>query len=63
MLFADKFLGFERATAISTKSAAAIVEAAIDFGQSDDITVVTVERLETSGARVLSENFPRSEPV
>jgi serine phosphatase RsbU (regulator of sigma subunit) len=39
-----ELLGFERARELSTQSAAAIVEAAILFGQSDDITVVTVER-------------------
>ncbi len=31
--------------AISTKSAAAIVAEAVEFGQEDDITVVTIERL------------------
>jgi len=37
--------GFDRALAISSQSASAIAEAAVNFGQSDDITVVTVERL------------------
>ena len=36
--------GFERAKAISTQPAAAIVDAAVKFGQSDDITVVTIQR-------------------
>jgi len=36
--------GFERAMAISTKPASAIVEAAKKFGQEDDITVVTITR-------------------
>jgi serine phosphatase RsbU (regulator of sigma subunit) len=40
-----ELFGFERGQQISTRSAAAIVEAARHFGQSDDITVVTVERL------------------
>jgi len=37
--------GFERARAMSSTSAFEVVEAAVKFGQSDDITVVTVERL------------------
>jgi serine phosphatase RsbU (regulator of sigma subunit) len=40
-----ELFGFERAKAMSQASAADIVEAAVNFGQSDDITVVTVERL------------------
>jgi hypothetical protein len=39
-----ELFGFERARAVSTKPAAAIVEAARKFGQQDDITVVTIER-------------------
>jgi len=39
-----ELFGFERAQALSTQSAAAIVDAAKQFGQEDDITVVTVER-------------------
>jgi serine phosphatase RsbU (regulator of sigma subunit) len=42
-----ELFGFDRVKAISTKSAAAIAEAAVQFGQSDDITVVTIERLTT----------------
>jgi hypothetical protein len=40
-----ELFGFERGKAISTQPAAAIVEAARQFGQEDDITVVTIERL------------------
>jgi hypothetical protein len=36
--------GFDRAKAISMKPAAAIAQAAVDFGQADDITVVTIQR-------------------
>jgi len=36
--------GFERARAMSSASASEVVEAAVKFGQSDDITVVTIER-------------------
>jgi len=39
-----ELFGFERAKAISREPAAAIVEAAVEFGQDDDITVVTIER-------------------
>jgi serine phosphatase RsbU (regulator of sigma subunit) len=39
-----EMFGFERARAISTKSAAQIAEAAGEFGQRDDITVLIVER-------------------
>jgi hypothetical protein len=42
-----ELFGFERAKGISTKSAAAIVAEAVDFGQEDDITVVTIKRLPT----------------
>ena len=40
-----ELFGFERARAISKRSAAAIVAEAVGFGQEDDITVVTIERL------------------
>jgi sigma-B regulation protein RsbU (phosphoserine phosphatase) len=39
-----ELFGFERAQALSTQPAAAIVEAAQKFGQEDDITVVTIAR-------------------
>ena len=39
-----ELFGFERAKAISTEPAATIVEAAKNFGQEDDITVVAVAR-------------------
>jgi phosphoserine phosphatase RsbU/P len=39
----DELFGFERTRAISRQPAAVIAEAARVFGQSDDITVVTVE--------------------
>ncbi|MGH9607372.1 MAG: PP2C family protein-serine/threonine phosphatase [Terracidiphilus sp.] len=40
-----ELFGFERTRAISTESAAAIAQAAQDFGQEDDITVLTLTRL------------------
>jgi len=39
-----ELLGFERGLKLSTQPAAAIVEAAIQFGQQDDITVVAIQR-------------------
>ncbi|WP_058186071.1 PP2C family protein-serine/threonine phosphatase [Terracidiphilus gabretensis] len=42
---AGELFGFDRAQAISTHTATAITKAAIDFGQEDDITVATIERL------------------
>lgn len=39
-----ELFGFERAKAISGEPAAMIAEAAVRFGQADDITVVTIER-------------------
>jgi sigma-B regulation protein RsbU (phosphoserine phosphatase) len=41
----NELFGFERGKSISTLPAAAIVEAAKKFGQEDDITVVTIERV------------------
>jgi serine phosphatase RsbU (regulator of sigma subunit) len=48
-----ELFGFERAGKISTQDAAAIAEAAVRFGQCDDITVVTIERKRV-GAEVKS---------
>lgn len=45
-----ELLGFDRAAAMSQEPAGAIVRAAVEFGQSDDITVVTIERLATARA-------------
>jgi hypothetical protein len=42
-----ELFGFDRAKAISTKAAVAIADAAVQFGQSDDITIITIERLAT----------------
>jgi sigma-B regulation protein RsbU (phosphoserine phosphatase) len=40
-----ELFGFERGKTISTQPAATIVQAAKHFGQQDDITVVTIERV------------------
>jgi serine phosphatase RsbU (regulator of sigma subunit) len=45
-----ELFGFERAREISVQSAAAIAATAAKFGQSDDITVVTIKRLEETAA-------------
>jgi hypothetical protein len=52
---AGELFGFDRVRAISTESADAIVEKAVEFGQSDDITVVTVERLSSNSVSALHE--------
>lgn len=39
-----ELFGFDRAKAISRESAATVADAAVQFGQTDDITVVTIER-------------------
>lgn len=51
-----ELFGFERARGISMESAEAIAEKAVQFGQADDITVVTIERLASSGAAALDLN-------
>jgi stage II sporulation SpoE-like protein len=56
-----ELFGFERAKAISTSPASAIVEAAVEFGQEDDITVVTIERL--AAHDLLMRNAPLSAPA
>ena len=43
-----ELLGFDRTAAISKDSAERIAQAAQDFGQDDDITVVTLTRLPSS---------------
>lgn len=58
-----ELFGFERAQAISIEPAAAIAETAVRFGQSDDITVVTIERLATSEASDPLKNAPMLAPA
>jgi hypothetical protein len=53
-----ELFGFDRAKAMSTNSAAAIAEAAVTFGQEDDITVVTIERLASQEFSPLQEPLP-----
>jgi hypothetical protein len=53
-----ELFGFERGRAISVQPAAAIVQAAMQFGQEDDITVVTIERL-VSGEGSISPDTAR----
>jgi hypothetical protein len=53
-----ELFGFERARAISTKSAAAIAAEAVGFGQEDDITVVTIERSPAHAFSVQSLSAP-----
>ena len=56
----SELFGFDRAKAMSTKSAAAIAKAAVEFGQEDDITVVTIERLASHDFSLRTEPLPAS---
>jgi hypothetical protein len=58
-----ELFGFDRARTISTQPAGAIVEAAVRFGQSDDITVVTIERLPTGESPATVRNAPTHAPA
>jgi len=58
-----ELFGFERGQQISTRPAAAIVEAAKRFGQSDDITVVTIERLATGQESTIGHIEPVLAPA
>jgi serine phosphatase RsbU (regulator of sigma subunit) len=55
-----ELFGFERTAALSTESAEKIAQAAQDFGQEDDITVLTLTRLAAAAAPVVEV---RSEPL
>ena len=54
-----ELFGFDRAKEISMKPAAAIAKTAVEFGQEDDITVVTIERLANSRAA----DSPSASPI
>jgi serine phosphatase RsbU (regulator of sigma subunit) len=58
-----ELFGFDRAKAISTKTTAAIADAAVKFGQSDDITVVAIERLVTNEAPITLISAPIPAPA
>ncbi len=58
-----ELFGFDRARTISMQPAAAIVDAAVRFGQSDDITVVTIERLPTTESSDNVRNAPIHAPA
>ena len=55
-----ELFGFERTSAISRKSAAEIAQTARDFGQNDDITVLTIAYL-GSGAALAASPASKSE--
>jgi serine phosphatase RsbU (regulator of sigma subunit) len=58
-----ELFGFERTRTLSAMPAKAIAQAAQDFGQNDDITVLTLTRL-SSGAEIVSEtSVPQSTPA
>ncbi|MDE3185949.1 MAG: serine/threonine-protein phosphatase [Acidobacteriota bacterium] len=56
---AGELFGFDRTLQISASGAEAIARAAMDFGQDDDITVLTLTRLEES----VPSNGPLSAPT
>jgi hypothetical protein len=58
-----ELFGFDRGKAISMEPAAKIVEAAVHFGQSDDITVVTIERLSSISAVAAIQDAPMLAPA
>jgi sigma-B regulation protein RsbU (phosphoserine phosphatase) len=58
-----ELFGFERGQQMSTRPAAAIVEAARRFGQSDDITVVTIERLAATAEQLAEQIEPSLAPA
>jgi hypothetical protein len=57
---AGQLLGFERARELSTQSAASIAKAAKAFGQQDDITVITVERVAVADTHSVVQRMPVS---
>jgi len=61
---AGELFGFDRVRAISAEPADAIVEKAVQFGQVDDITVVTIQRLVSSQTPGLNlANDPNPAPA
>lgn len=59
---AGELFGFERAQSISKDSADAIVQAAQEFGQDDDITVVTITRLDPQAQTASQPVVPALSP-
>jgi len=53
-----ELFGFDRALQLSNSGAKAIAEAAIDFGQEDDITVLTLTRLPVPDQATMSVQVP-----
>jgi hypothetical protein len=58
-----ELFGFERAREISIQPAAAIVAAAVRFGQFDDITVVTIRRMPLSASSAALSDEPMVAPA
>jgi serine phosphatase RsbU (regulator of sigma subunit) len=58
-----ELFGFERTAAISTQSAEAIAQRAQHFGQEDDITVVTIVRLDRQAQSLAHSAPPALSPV
>jgi hypothetical protein len=51
-----ELFGFDRTREIATKTAVEIGDAARDFGQSDDITVVAIERNGAGGEQPIASS-------
>jgi len=58
-----EMFGFDRGRTISTQSATAIASAAVAFGQEDDITVVTIERVANRETSFAEARAPMSAPA
>ena len=59
---AGELFGFERAASVAGKSAESIAQAAQEFGQEDDITVLTVTRLKTVEEASIELTSPELSP-
>jgi serine phosphatase RsbU (regulator of sigma subunit) len=59
---AGELFGFQRAESISRKSAESIAQGAQDFGQEDDITVLTIRRLTAIQQATITSSSPQLSP-
>jgi serine phosphatase RsbU (regulator of sigma subunit) len=57
-----ELFGFERTSAIATESAESVAQAAQDFGQEDDITVLTIARVGLDEVAVVQLETPVLSP-
>jgi len=57
-----ELFGFERTRAVAAESAEFIAQAAQDFGQEDDITVLTIARLQVGEKSITQVTTPTLSP-